>query len=45
VLMAVMLTGRLEIYPVLLGLVPLARTVSDRLPPRVGQALVRFGRG
>jgi len=45
VLMAVMITGRLEIYPVLLGLVPLARTVSDRLPPRLGQALVRFGRG
>jgi trk system potassium uptake protein TrkH len=45
VLMGVMLTGRLEIYPVLLGLVPIARSVSDRLPRRVGQALVRLGRG
>lgn len=45
VLMAVMLTGRLEIYPVLLGLVPFARSISDRLPRRVSQTLVRLGRG
>ncbi len=45
VLMGVMLAGRLEVYPVLLGLVPLARAVSDRLPPRAAQALVRIGRG
>jgi trk system potassium uptake protein TrkH len=45
VLMATMLIGRLEIYPVLLGLVPLARAVSDRLPPRLSRTLVRFGRG
>jgi trk system potassium uptake protein TrkH len=45
VLMVVMLVGRLEIYPVLLGLVPLARAISDRLPPRLSQTVVRLGRG
>ncbi len=45
VLMGAMLTGRLEIYPVLLGLVPLARSISDRLPRRLSRTLVRLGRG
>jgi trk/ktr system potassium uptake protein len=45
VLMVVMLAGRLEIYPVLLGLVPLIRFVSDRLPPRLAQVFIRVGRG
>lgn len=45
VLAVVMLAGRLEIYPVLLGFVPLVRLVSDRLPPRVAQSLARLGRG
>ncbi len=45
VLMVVMLAGRLEIYPVLLGLVPLMRFLSDRLPPRLAKTFVRLGRG
>jgi trk system potassium uptake protein len=45
VLMFVMLAGRLEIYPVLLGAVPLVRLVADRFPPRVAQFVVRLGRG
>jgi trk system potassium uptake protein TrkH len=45
VLMVTMLAGRLELYPVLLGLVPLARFIADRLPRRVAQILVRYGRG
>jgi trk system potassium uptake protein TrkH len=45
VLMVVMLAGRLEIYPVLLGLVPLVRFVGDRLPRPLAKAFVRLGRG
>ena len=45
VLMVVMLAGRLELYPVLLGAVPLFRFIVDRLPPRVAQTFVRVGRG
>jgi trk system potassium uptake protein TrkH len=45
ILMVVMLAGRLEIYPVVLGAVPLVRVVADRLPPRVAQVVVRLGRG
>ena len=45
VLMVTMLAGRLELYPVLLGLVPLARFVADRLPRRLAQILVRASRG
>jgi trk system potassium uptake protein TrkH len=45
VLMVVMLFGRLEIFPVLLGVVPLIRFVSDRLPSSVSRRLVRLGRG
>jgi trk system potassium uptake protein TrkH len=45
VLMAVMLLGRLEIFPVLLGVVPLLRFIGDRLPWRVSQLLLRWGRG
>lgn len=41
----VMLVGRLEVYPVLLGLVPLVRIFSDRLPRRMRRAFVRLGRG
>jgi trk system potassium uptake protein TrkH len=45
VLMVTMLLGRLEIFPVLLGLVPLVRFIGDRLPWRVSQVLLRWGRG
>jgi trk system potassium uptake protein len=45
VLMVVMLAGRLEIYPVLLGLVPLFRFIGNVLPPKVALALARIGRG
>jgi hypothetical protein len=40
-----MLAGRLEIYPVLLGIVPLVRFIGDRLPPPLAKAFVRLGRG
>jgi trk system potassium uptake protein TrkH len=45
VLMVVMLVGRLEVYPVVLGIVPFARFVSDRLPRVVGRTAVRIFRG
>jgi trk system potassium uptake protein TrkH len=45
VMMVVMLAGRLEVYPVLLGLVPLVRFVGDRLPRPLAKAFVRLGRG
>lgn len=45
VLMVTMLAGRLELYPVVLGVVPVARFVADRLPRRIAQMLVRAGRG
>jgi trk system potassium uptake protein TrkH len=45
VLMVVMLAGRLEIYPVLLGFVPLVRVIADRLPGRLAQSIARVGRG
>ena len=45
VLMVVMLAGRLDIYPVLLGIVPLVRFIGDRLPPPLAKAFVRLGRG
>jgi hypothetical protein len=43
--MITMLAGRLELYPVLLGLIPLARLIADRLPRKLAQALVRSARG
>jgi Trk-type K+ transport system membrane component len=45
VLMIVMLAGRLELYPVLLGVVPLLRVIGNMLPTRMARALVRVGRG
>jgi trk system potassium uptake protein TrkH len=45
VLIVVMLAGRLEIYPLLLGFVPLFRFIGAKLPPRMAQTLARFGRG
>lgn len=45
VLAFVMLVGRLEVFPVLLGVVPLLRFVGDRLPRRAGRAFVRVLRG
>ena len=45
VLMVVMLVGRLDVFPVLLGMVPFARFVSDRLPSGSGRAVVRVFRG
>ena len=45
VLMVIMLTGRLEVFPVLLGVVPLFRLVTDRMPARVRQSFLRLGRG
>jgi trk system potassium uptake protein len=45
VLMVVMLAGRLEIYPVLLGLVPVFRFIGNLLPPKLALALARLGRG
>jgi hypothetical protein len=43
--MVVMLIGRLDVFPVLLGLVPVARFVGDRLPGVLGQGFVRILRG
>jgi trk system potassium uptake protein TrkH len=45
VLMVIMLTGRLEVFPVLLGIVPLFRLVTDRLPAPMRQYFLRLGRG
>ena len=45
VLMVVMLAGRLEIYPVLLGLVPVFRFIGNLLPPKLALAFARIGRG
>lgn len=45
VVMVLMLVGRLEIFPVLLGAVPLMRFVSDRLPGRGAQRFARVFRG
>lgn len=45
VLMVVMLMGRLEIFPVLLGFVPLARFVGTQLPRRVTSKLRRIASG
>jgi trk system potassium uptake protein TrkH len=45
VLMVTMLTGRLEVFPVLLGAVPLMRFVADRMPRPVRQFFLRVGRG
>jgi trk system potassium uptake protein TrkH len=45
VLMVMMLIGRLEVYPVLLGAVPILRFVTDRMPGRLNQFLLRVGRG
>jgi trk system potassium uptake protein TrkH len=45
VLMVVMLAGRLEIYPVVLGLVPVFRFIGNLLPPKVALAVARLGRG
>ncbi len=45
VLMVVMLVGRLDVYPVLLGLVPFLRFVSDHLPGNTSRSLVRVFRG
>jgi trk system potassium uptake protein TrkH len=45
VLMVVMLAGRLEIYPVVLGLVPVFRFIGNLLPPKVALAFARLGRG
>lgn len=41
----VMLIGRLEVFPVLLGAVPLLRFVVDRLPARASQVFLRLFRG
>jgi trk system potassium uptake protein TrkH len=45
ILMVVMLVGRLDVFPVLLGLVPFARFVSDRLPGAGSRRFVRLLRG
>lgn len=45
VLMVTMLAGRLELYPVLLGLVPALRFVGDRLPLQITKRIIRIGRG
>lgn len=45
VLVVVMLIGRLEVFPVLLGVVPLLRFLLDRAPLRVAQFFARLGRG
>jgi Trk-type K+ transport system membrane component len=45
VLMVTMLTGRLEVFPVLLGAVPLMRFVADHMPRPVRQFFLRVGRG
>lgn len=44
-LAALMLAGRLEVFPVLLGAIPLFRLVADRLPARVSQVFLRLFRG
>ncbi len=45
VLMIVMLAGRLEIYPVVLGVVPVFRFIGNLLPPKLALAFARLGRG
>ena len=45
VLMVVMLVGRLDVFPVLLGLVPFMRFVSDHLPGNARLRIVRVFRG
>jgi trk system potassium uptake protein TrkH len=45
VLMVVMLIGRLEVFPVLLGIVPLVRIVTDALPRPVKKVFLRVARG
>lgn len=45
VLIIVMLAGRLELFPVFLGLVPVFRTIGRGLPPRVATRLARLGSG
>lgn len=45
VLGVVMLIGRLEVFPVILGVIPLVRTVADRLPRPVTRAFLRWFRG
>jgi trk system potassium uptake protein TrkH len=45
VLIVVMLAGRLEIYPVLLGVVPVFRFIGNILPPKIALAFARLGRG
>lgn len=45
VLMITMLAGRLELFPVFLGVVPLLRFVGRRLPPRMASRLARMGSG
>jgi trk system potassium uptake protein TrkH len=45
VLMIVMLAGRLEIYPLVLGVVPVFRFIGNLLPPKVALAFARLGRG
>jgi trk system potassium uptake protein len=42
---ALMLVGRLEVFPVLLGVVPFLRFVGRRLPMRAAQRLMRLGSG
>lgn len=45
VLMVAMLAGRLELFPVFLGVVPVLRSVGHRLPLRVATRLARIGSG
>jgi trk system potassium uptake protein TrkH len=45
VLAVVMLIGRLEVFPVILGAVPVVRLVADHLPRRVTRAFLRWFRG
>lgn len=45
VVMLAMLVGRLEVFPILLGFVGVARFVGDRLPRRTAQVLLRMFRG
>lgn len=44
-LMIAMLAGRLELFPVFLGAVPLLRIVGRQLPPRLAIRLARLGSG
>lgn len=44
-LMVAMLAGRLELFPVFLGLVPALRAVGRKLPPRMATRLARLGSG